>query len=244
MRLEVDIAGKAYKSASGKRHDVLAGIKFSLSSGEVGVFVGPSGCGKSTLLRILTGLDQDYEGTISRAQDARIGMVFQEPRLLPWRSVEDNVRLAAPLIDDARLSELFSVLELSAHRNHFPGELSLGLARRVALARAFAVEPDFLILDEPFASLDKALAVRMQDEIVTLVANRSVLTILVTHDLDDAVRLGDRLFLLSARPARIIANISVPAPRSVRGEAEIAAIKAEIAQWTNGGRAEQRPHGQ
>ena len=237
MRLEVDITAKAFKSASGKRHEVLASIRFLLSAGEVAVFVGPSGCGKSTLLRILAGLDQNFEGTVSRPQEGRIGMVFQEPRLLPWRSVDDNVRLAAPLADEAKLAALFAVLELGAHRSHFPGELSLGLARRVALARAFAVEPDFLILDEPLASLDDNLAARLRDEIATLVARRTIITVLVTHNLDDAVRLGDRLFLLSPRPARIIAELSVPTPRRARGEAEIAAIKAEIVRRTNGDRS-------
>lgn len=229
MRLEVDIAGKAYRSASGKQHAALAGIKFALNAGEIGVFVGPSGCGKSTLLRILTGVDHDFQGTVLRPDESRIGMVFQEPRLLPWRSVEENVRLAAPLIDEARLSELFDILELRAHRSHFPGELSLGLARRVALARAFAVEPDFLVLDEPFASLDKALAARLQDEIAALVASRSVLTILVTHDLDDAVRLGDHLFFLSPRPAQILQVLSIDTPRAARGEKEIAKIKSDLA---------------
>jgi ABC-type nitrate/sulfonate/bicarbonate transport system ATPase subunit len=201
VRLEVDIAGKAFKNAAGERQEVLKDIAFVLESGEVGVFVGPSGCGKTTLLRILAGLDQDYQGRVSRPPHARIGMVFQEPRLLPWRTVEENVRLAAPLVDYARLSALFDILELDAHRSHFPGELSLGLARRVALARAFAIEPDFLILDEPLASLDDALAARLREQIATLVGNRSVMTLLVTHDLDDAVRLGDRLFLLSPCPA-------------------------------------------
>ena len=150
MRLEVDIAGKTFKSAAGEQHDVLSGIKFALGAGEVGVFVGPSGCGKSTMLRIIAGLDPYYQGRVSRPAGARIGMVFQEPRLLPWRSVEDNVRLAAPRADEARLSALFAILELNAHRSHFPGELSLGLARRVALARAFAVEPDFLFSTSPW----------------------------------------------------------------------------------------------
>jgi NitT/TauT family transport system ATP-binding protein len=234
VRLEVDIASKTFKNAVGEQHDVLAGITFALGGGEVGVIVGPSGCGKSTMLRILAGLDHDYQGHVSRPADTRIGMVFQEPRLLPWRSVEDNVRLAAPLADEAKLSALFTVLELNAHRNHFPGELSLGLARRVALARAFAVEPDFLILDEPLASLDGALAARLRDQIAILVDSASVTTLLVTHNIDDAIRLGDRVFLLSPRPARVLADLPIRAPRSARGEAEIATIKADIARRIKG----------
>jgi len=230
VQLEADITSKSYESVAGKRHDVLAGLRFALSSGEVGVFVGPSGCGKSTMLRILAGLDADFRGHVSRPANARLGMVFQEPRLLPWRSVEDNVRLAAPHADETRLSALFTILELNAHRSHFPGELSLGLARRVALARAFAVEPDFLILDEPFASLDDALAARLREEIATLVAERAMITLLVTHNLDDAVRLGDRLFLLSARPARILREVPIHTPREGRGEPEITAIKADLAR--------------
>jgi NitT/TauT family transport system ATP-binding protein len=230
VRLEVDITRKTYENAAGERQDVLAGIRFSLSPGEVGVFVGPSGCGKSTMLRILAGLDRTYQGQVSRPTNARIGMVFQEPRLLPWRSVEDNVRLAAPQADEAKLSALFTFLELNAHRSHFPTELSLGLARRVALARAFAVDPDFLILDEPFASLDDALAARLREEVATLVENRSTITLLVTHNLDDAVRLGDRLFLLSARPARIVREVPIRTPRASRREPEITAIKADLAR--------------
>jgi len=236
VRLEVDIAGKTFRSAAGEQHDVLAGINFALGAGEVGVFVGPSGCGKSTMLRIIAGLDPDYQGRVSRPAGARIGMVFQEPRLLPWRSVEDNVRLAAPRADEAKLSALFAILELNAHRSHFPGELSLGLARRVALARAFAVEPDFLILDEPLASLDDALAARLRDQIAVLVDSRTVTTLLVTHNVDDAVRLGDRVFLLSPRPARVLAELPIRTPRNVRGEAEIAAITSEIAWRINGDR--------
>jgi NitT/TauT family transport system ATP-binding protein len=154
---------------------------------------------------------------------------------LPWRSVEENVRLVVPLVNDAKLSALFEILELDTHRNHFPGELSLGLARRVALARAFAIEPEFLILDEPLASLDAALAARLRDQIAMLVDGRPVITLLVTHDVDDAVRLGDRLFLLSPRPARILADIPIRAPRSQRGDAEVAAIKLDIMQRINGG---------
>jgi ABC-type nitrate/sulfonate/bicarbonate transport system ATPase subunit len=232
--LEVDITGKTFRNAAGEQHDVIAGVSFALDAGEVGVLVGPSGCGKSTMLRILAGLDHDFQGRVSRPVGARIGFVFQEPRLLPWRSVEQNVRLVAPLADEAKLSALFEILELNAHRNHFPGELSLGLARRVALARAFAIEPQFLILDEPLASLDAALAARLRDQIALLMDNRSMITLLVTHDVDDAVRLGDRLFLLSSRPARVLADVPIRTPRSARGDAEIAAIKSDIMRRING----------
>jgi NitT/TauT family transport system ATP-binding protein len=230
VQLDVDIERKAFTNAAGERHEVLGEFGFKLSAGEVAAFVGPSGCGKSTMLRLVAGLDPDYQGRIARPADARLGMVFQEPRLLPWRSVEDNVRFAAPQADEARLSALFAVLELTAHRSHFPGELSLGLARRVALARAFAIEPDFLILDEPLASLDDALAARLRHQIAALVDSRTVTTLLVTHDLDDAVRLADRLFLLSPRPARILTVLPIRTPRNVRGEAEIAAIKKDLAR--------------
>ena len=229
MRLEVDITGKTFRSAAGGTHEVLAPIKFAIQSGEVGVLIGPSGCGKSTMLRVILGLDRDFQGHVARPAEARIGMVFQEPRLLPWRSVEQNVRLAAPDISDAKLSELFNILELEAHRSHFPGELSLGLARRVALARAFAVEPDLLVLDEPLASLDDALAGRLRDEIATLMASRAVMTLLVTHSLDDAIRLGDRLLFLSPRPARIVREVPIPIPRAKRSEADLGRIRSELA---------------
>ena len=228
-RLEVRITRKAYAVASGGRLEVLRDIDLTLARGEVGALVGPSGCGKTTMLKVIAGLDRDYQGAVHSWTGARLGVVFQEPRLLPWRSVEDNVRLAAPDLSERALSELFDALDLSGHRAHYPGELLLGLARRAALARAFAVEPDLLLLDEPFVSLDEALAARLREGLVRLVEDRAVTTLTVTHNVDEAVRLADRLFLLSARPASILADVSVPTPRAKRTEAEIAAIKTEIA---------------
>jgi NitT/TauT family transport system ATP-binding protein len=209
---------------------VIDGLSFSLGKGEVGALVGPSGCGKTTLLRIIAGLDADYEGEVRLPDHGRLGMVFQEPRLLPWRTLEQNVRLAAPQVTDDELTTLFTALGLSAHRQHYPGELSLGLARRVALARAFAVNPNLLLLDEPFVSLDDALATRLRDELAELVTRRPVTTLLVTHNVEEAIALADRLFLLSPSPTRVIAELPIPNPRSKRTPEELAAFRGQIAR--------------
>src|ERR1700722_4055469 len=183
-RLEVHIKRKAYRSAAGGRLEVLGEFSIAVANGEVGALVGPSGCGKTTLLRIIVGLDSDFEGTVQLPAHGRLGIVFQEPRLLPWRSVEENVRLAAPQARDASLNALFATLGLAEHRPPYPGELPFGLARGVALARAFAVEPELLVLDEPFVSLDAELAARLRCELAELVARRTVRTLMVSHDVD------------------------------------------------------------
>jgi len=213
---------------------VLGELAFSLGNGEVAALVGPSGCGKTTLLRIIAGLDNDFEGSVALPAHGMLGMVFQEPRLLPWRTVEQNVRLAAPQATDAALGTLFQALGLTAHRDHYPGELSLGLARRVALARAFAVEPDLLLLDEPFVSLDDALAARLRDELADLVNRRPITTLLVTHNVEEAIGLADRLLLLSLSPARVLADVPVTRPRTPRTPQELAAMREEIAKRING----------
>jgi NitT/TauT family transport system ATP-binding protein len=233
-RLEVAIRQKAYSAATGGTLRVIEGLSFSLGKGEVGALVGPSGCGKTTLLRIIAGLDADYEGEVHLPDHGRLGMVFQEPRLLPWRTLEQNVRLAAPQVTDDELTTLFAALGLSAHRQHYPGELSLGLARRVALARAFAVNPDLLLLDEPFVSLDDALATRLRDELAELVTRRPVTTLLVTHNLEEAIALADHLFLLSPSPTHVIAELPIPQPRSKRTPEELAAFRGQIARKLKG----------
>jgi NitT/TauT family transport system ATP-binding protein len=228
--LEVRVAHKSYRSASGQALEVLRDVALAVSVGQVGVLVGPSGCGKTTMLRIIAGLDPDFAGKVVAPQRGKLAMVFQEPRLLPWRTVEDNVRLVTPDLPEQKLGALFETLELKPHRLHYPGELSLGLARRVALARALAVEPELLLLDEPLVSLDAAMAARLRDELAMLVDSRRMTTLLVTHDLDDAVRLADRLFLLSARPAHVLAELRIGTPRAHRDAAEVAAVKAEVAR--------------
>jgi len=232
-RLEVGIKQKSYLAASGGKLHVIGELAFSLGAGEVAALVGPSGCGKTTLLRILAGLDRDFEGSVRLPAHGTLGMVFQEPRLLPWRTVEQNVRIAAPQATEAALELLFRTLGLMAHRNLYPGELSLGLARRAALARAFAVEPDLLLLDEPFVSLDNALAARLREELAELVNRRPVTTLLVTHDVEEAIGLADRLLLLSAGPARLLAEVAVPRPRTAHTAEERAAMHDEIARRIN-----------
>jgi len=227
-RLDVAIKHKSFHAATGGKLHVINGLALTLANGEVGALVGPSGCGKTTLLRIIAGLDREYEGTVQLPDHGKLGMVFQEPRLLPWRTLEQNVRLAAPEASDQGLDTLFKALGLDAHRHHYPGELSLGLARRVALARAFAVEPDLLLLDEPFVSLDDALAARLRDELAELVNRRPVTTLLVTHNVEEAIGLADRLFLLSPSPARVVAEVPIERPRAPRSAAELAALRDVI----------------
>ncbi len=226
-RLDVSISDKSFVAANGDRLVVLRDLAFRLGAGEVGALVGPSGCGKTTLLRLIAGLDEEFVGSIARPLRGKLGVVFQEPRLLPWRSVIDNIRIVAPRTSEADLAALLAAFHLSEHRDHYPGELSGGLARRVALARAFAVEPDLLLLDEPFVSLDGALATRLREELVAMVERRPVTTLLVTHDLDEAISLADRLILLSPRPARVVAEIAIPEKRGARAPARIAEIRAE-----------------
>ena len=207
---------------------MIADLSFVIEEGETGALIGPSGCGKSTLMRILAGLDRDFEGSVHVPADGRVGMVFQEPRLLPWRSVEDNVRLATPNASEAEVAALFAALGLSDHRTHFPGELSVGLARRAALARAFAVRPTLLLLDEPFVSLDAPLARQLQRDLARLVESRSMITVLVTHDIDEAIALADRIFVLSARPAHVVDEIRVTSPRATMSDEDRKTIAARI----------------
>jgi ABC-type nitrate/sulfonate/bicarbonate transport system ATPase subunit len=227
--LELCIDSKTYLSADGTPIEVVRDLKLRLEAGSFGALIGPSGCGKTTTLKIAAGLDPDFRGEIRTPGAGRLGIVFQEPRLLPWRTVEQNIRLALPAEDTAAdLTELVEILGLSSHLARYPGELSLGLARRAAIARAFAVGPDFLLLDEPFVSLDETVAARLRDELVALTTRTKITTLFVTHDLDEAIQLSDRLFFLSDRPTRVIAEKSLPPPRGKRSKDIVASIGDEM----------------
>jgi NitT/TauT family transport system ATP-binding protein len=227
--LELRIDAKSFRSADGTPVEVVRGLTLRLETGSFGALIGPSGCGKTTILKIAAGLDQDFRGELRAPGAGRLGMVFQEPRLLAWRTVEQNIRLALPSeragID---LTELVEILGLGAHLPRYPGELSLGLARRVAIARAFAVDPDFLLLDEPFVSLDETTAERLRNELLALTTRTKVTTLFVTHDLPEAVQLADRLFFLSERPTRIILERELPPPRGARSKDVVASISGEM----------------
>jgi NitT/TauT family transport system ATP-binding protein len=196
----------------------LGEIAFSVAPGEVLALIGPSGCGKTTLLNLIAGLDRSFDGRIERAPDCRLAYVFQEPRLLPWRTVEDNLRLVLDHGEGSedRVRAILAQVGLASASKLFASRLSLGMARRAALARAFVTEPGLLLLDEPFVSLDEETAGRLRPLLRDLLAIHRTAAILVTHNLREAAMLARRLILLSAAPGRLIGETDVPLSESER----------------------------
>jgi NitT/TauT family transport system ATP-binding protein len=179
---------------------ILGPVAFDVAQGETLALTGPSGVGKTTLLRVISGLHGDLDGSVTRP--GRISAVFQEPVLLPWRSALANLTLTARIDRNAAMHWLAAV-GLGFQAQLFPGQLSLGQQRRLALARAFAMRPDLLLMDEPFVSLDAALADEMMTLFETLRAAQATTTILVTHDAREAARLASRVLRLDGRPATL-----------------------------------------
>ncbi|WP_118133521.1 ABC transporter ATP-binding protein [Oceanicella sp. SM1341] len=194
-RVEIDIRSKRFGG-----QEVLRDISLTLAPGERVALLGPSGVGKSTLLRIAAGLDSAFEGSVRGA--GRVAMVFQEPTLLPWRNARDNLTLttgiSAPLAEQA-----LADVGLAGRGDAFPGRLSLGQQRRLALARALAARPDFLVLDEPFASLDAGTAAEMLALTARLVAESGATTLFVTHAPAEAEALADHVIVMSGQPAKL-----------------------------------------
>ncbi|WP_432743898.1 ATP-binding cassette domain-containing protein [Methylobacter sp. G7] len=216
--IQIQIDNKTYRAAADPS---IVDLKLSLTSEEFICLVGPSGCGKTTLLNIIAGLDNDYEGDILVGQQhtaPKIGYVFQNPRLLPWRTIRENIELA---VDKHQAREvidaLLEVMQLTAAQHSYPEHLSLGMSRRVAIIRAFAIDPEVLLMDEPFVSLDAPTARQVRELLLNLWQQRPHTILFVTHDLREAIALADRLIFLSAAPMQVVSEIVVPIPRNERG---------------------------
>lgn len=194
-------------------HVALRDLQFSVDAGEFVAITGPSGCGKTTLLNMVAGLDTDYEGTIELGPEMQNGIVylFQTPRLLPWRTVLQNLTLVLDGTENAEdiARSLLRDVELKEFAESYPGQLSLGMQKRVALARAFAMAPTLLLMDEPFSSLDPEAAARLRTLLMRLLDSRTVTTLFVTHDHDEAFQLADRILEFSAPPARVLKETRV-----------------------------------
>jgi len=190
------VSGRAFEQP------VLGEISLCFKQGETVCLLGPSGCGKTSLLNILAGLDKGYQDAAWQGAKPTVGYLFQQPRLLPWRTVLDNLLLVNP--DKPRALVLLDAVGLADAANRFPAQLSLGMARRVALVRCLLLSPDVILMDEPLVSLDPAMTGQLRTLITRLVIEDPTKHLLyVTHDLDDAVQLGDRVMMLGGSPARI-----------------------------------------
>ena len=220
-------------------HRILDAISLSVESGEFLALVGPSGCGKSTLLRVVAGLLKPSRGRVS-IDEAEVqgpspsrNLVFQDHALYPWRTVSKNIALGLEILgvppkeSRARVERLLALIGLEAFRNHYPHQLSGGMRQRAALARVLAVDPDVLLLDEPFGSLDAMTRLVLQKELLRLWNHSAKTVILVTHDVDEALYLADRIAIMSHLPARIRAVIEVTDPRP-RDRASLMNLKRTV----------------
>ena len=218
---------------------VLQDIHLRLAPGEIVGLVGASGCGKSTLLRIAAGLDTAYEGSVRldgqarHAPDRDIGFIFQEPRLFPWLSVAANVGFEAGSAgrDDPRVAALLSEVGLAGFGERLPKQLSGGQAQRVGIARGLFGQPRVLLLDEPFSAVDAFTRIHLQAVLADVAVRRGLGLLLVTHDVEEAVVLCDRVLVLDARAGAPVREIAVPLPRPRRRDgADLAALRKAVLQ--------------
>jgi sulfonate transport system ATP-binding protein len=230
--LELQVQRKAY---AGKQ--VLSHVRLSLAAGEALSLVGASGCGKSSLLRIVAGLDTDFEGQVlldgrvMQGPDGQeIACVFQEPRLFPWLSVAQNIGFGVGrALDAKRIAALLDEVGLSGYERALPKQLSGGQAQRVAIARALYTRPRLLLLDEPFSAVDAFTRIKLQELIATLARQHGSSLLLVTHDVEEAVLLSDRVLVLDAHQGRIARSIAVDLPRPrQRASAALAQLRHEV----------------
>lgn len=211
---------------------------FRLEPGSFTALVGPSGCGKSTLLRAIAGLDLGYQGVVRVGEqaisgpDIRRGLVFQEPRLFPWLTVAENISFGLKLGKDeqaARLHELLDLVGLQGFAQSYPHQLSGGMAQRAAIARALAPRPDILLLDEPFSALDAFTRIHLQDALQDIWRAQQVTTVMVTHEIEEAIALAQQIVVMTPRPGRVrsILTIDLEYPRD-RGSVAFANYRREL----------------
>jgi NitT/TauT family transport system ATP-binding protein len=220
----------AFTDGAGQSVSVVEGLDLDIQTGQFVSIVGPSGCGKSTLLRVLAGLVPSTGGqTLIDGEHAdetseRIGFMFQRDTLLPWASVADNIRVGTDMagVDGAkveeRIADLISFLQLSGFENQKPHQLSGGMRQRVALGRLLAYEPEIFLMDEPFGALDAQTKATMGRELLRIWSEHRRSVIFVTHDIEEAVTLSDRVIVLSPRPGRITLDLSIDLPRPRDGK--------------------------
>ena len=215
---------KVFITPDGSALTALDGVNLSVAAGELICLVGPSGCGKSTLLRLIAGLDAPTAGELLIGREpitepsADRGLVFQDPNLFPWLTVRRNIEaglVARHVLREKRddVQQFMRLVGLESFANAYPHQLSGGMAQRVALARALVNHPRVLLLDEPLGALDAFTRMRMQDEVLRLWEARGTTMLLVTHDIDEAIYMGDRIVLMTPRPGRIDRILDVPLPR-------------------------------
>ena len=216
--------GKSFTAPDGSTVDALDRVSLSIAAGEMVCLVGPSGCGKSTLLRLIAGLEAPTSGQLWAGAEpidgpsADRGLVFQDPNLFPWLTIRKNVQVglrARGVLSEKRpeVDEFLRLVGLETFANAYPHQLSGGMAQRVALVRALINHPSILLLDEPLGALDAFTRMRMQDEVLRLWEARGTTMLLVTHDIDEAIYMSDRIIIMSPRPARIERVIEVPLAR-------------------------------
>jgi ABC-type nitrate/sulfonate/bicarbonate transport system ATPase subunit len=221
--------------------EVLSNIDLTIEKGEFAAIVGPSGCGKSTVLRMIAGLETPSSGQVL-ANDRVIGqpdpqrvLIFQEHALYPWRTVEDNVGFGMELAKvppaerRTRVDEILEKVGLTGFQKYYPHQLSGGMKQRASIARALVLNPEVLLLDEPYGALDAITRLTMQNELIKLWRGTGKTVLLITHDIDEAVYLADTIYVMSPRPGRIVRTVTadMERPRN-RNSAEFVALRSQV----------------